>query len=254
MAKKEGAGLPAVRSSNGFPIATQEDLENFAFMDANALDVVRENLGGQNISPNDFERLKFPAGGNQSWEIFGLDGESQSTKSIDGIVLMQKTNRFYWANAYTGEGSPPDCQSRDLKTGVGTPGGNCATCPYAQWGSDPKGGEGQACKTVGALFVMKPGESLPVVVPVPVGSLKNVRKFMLSLSSKNIRYSNAIIGIGLEPDKNKQGIPYSKIKPKLIAVLPQEAQVQINKYIEAFKNSMEAATISREQAESAAAN
>lgn len=247
MAKKEGAGLPAVRGSNGFPLATKEDLEGFAFMDAGALDVVKENLGGQNISPSDFERLKFPTGGGQSWEVFGLDGESEPTKSIDGVVLMNKTIRVYWASEYTGEGAPPDCTSRDLKTGVGTPGGNCATCPYAQWGSDPKGGEGQACKTVGALFVMKPGEQLPIIVPVPVASVKAVRKFMLGLSSKNIKYSNAIIGIGLEPAQNKKGIKYSKIKPRLIAVLPEEAKNQIDEYIKAFRRAMDDATVTREQ-------
>jgi hypothetical protein len=131
-------------------------------------------------------------------------------------------------------------------TGIGTPGGLCATCPYAQWGSDPKGSGGQACKTIGTLFVMKPGEMLPVVVPVPVASVQPLKKFMLSLSSKNIKYSNAIVSIGLEQAQSKKGIKYSKLKPRLIAVLPDEAKTQIDRYIKEFRESMNKVTVSRE--------
>ena len=251
MAKNSEAGKSLALNGTGnganLPIATEEDLSVFAFMNEGSLDVVRENLGGQNMLASDFERIKFPAGGAQSWEFFDLNGESQTVKSIDGIVLMLKVNRIYWASAFTGEGAPPDCQSRDLQMGVGTPGGVCVTCPYNQWGSDSKGGEGKACREVGALFIMKPGDMLPVVVPVPVASLKPLKKFMIGLSTKNIKYSNAIIGIGLESDKNKQGISYSKIKPRLIAVLPEDAKKQIDQYICAFRKSMEEATITREQ-------
>lgn len=245
MAKRE-AGVPAVVGEAGkFPLATQEDLDAFSFMAGNALEIVRENLGGQNMSPSDFERLKFPAGGGQTWEIFGLDGESEAVKSIDGIVLMYKMSRNYWANEYSGEGAPPDCQSRDLLTGSGSPGGSCSTCPYAQWESGKNGG--QACKMVGQLFVLKPGDNLPIVIPVPVASVGVVKKFMLQLASKKIKYSNAIIGIGLTQDSNKGGIKYSKIKPRLISVLPDEAKAQIDKFIAAFKESMEKVTITRDQ-------
>lgn len=246
MGKKDGAGLPAVTGATiKYPLATVEDLEAFLFMSENALDIVKENLGGLDMSPNDFERLKFPSGGSQSWEVFGLDGEAEFVKSIDGIVLMQKTTRNYWQEAYTGEGSPPNCQSKDLISGVGNPGGLCATCPYAQWGSGKDGG--QACKLVSTLFVLKPGEMLPVIVPVPVTSVGVIKKFMLGLASKSIKYSNAILGFGLVPDQNKGGIKYSKIKPRLIAVLPPEAKEQIDKFIAAFKDSMEKATVTREQ-------
>lgn len=248
MAKKDEAGVPAVVSNNknNLPITTLEALNDFAFIDEHALDVVRENLGGQQMSPSDFDRIKFPAGGAQSWEVSGLDGDTESVKSIDGIVLMYKTNRSFWRDEFTGAGAPPDCQSKDLITGQGNPGGNCATCPYAQWNSDPKGGEGQACKISGTLFVMKPGEILPVIVPVPVASVKIVKKFMLGLSSKNIKFSNAVIGLGLSPAQNKKGIKYSEIKPRLISVLPDGAKTQIDAYIDAFRASMNAVTVARE--------
>lgn len=244
--KEEVAGVPAVAgSSNNLPITTQDALNGYAFIDQNALAVMRENLGGQNMSPSDFERIKFPAGGGQSWELFGLDGESETVKSIDGIVLMYKMSRNYWASEFTGDNAPPDCCSRDLLTGRGNPGGLCATCPLAQWESGKNGG--QACKMSGQLIVLRPGESLPVIVPVPVASVGIVKKFMLSLASKKIKYSNAVIGIGLSQDANKGGIKFSKIKPRLISVLPDEAKTQIDKFIATFKESLEKVTVTRDQ-------
>jgi hypothetical protein len=248
--KDEPVGVPAVVGSKegGLPVANSTDLAEYAFVNDHALDIVRENLGGQQMTAGDFERIKFPSGGQQSWEISGLSGEVESVKTIDGIVLMHKTSRVFWQEDFTGAGSPPDCQSKDLVTGQGTPGGLCATCPNAQWESDPKGSGGQACKTVGTLFVMKPGELLPVIVPVPVASVAPLKKFMLGLSSKNIKYSNAILSIGLKPDQNKKGIKYSKLNPKLISILPIEAKSQIDSYIAQFRGAMNAVSVTHEDA------
>lgn len=33
------------------------------------------------------------------------------------------------------------CESGDARIGMGDPGGNCQTCPFARWGSDPKSGQ-----------------------------------------------------------------------------------------------------------------
>lgn len=238
------AGVPATANNNSshLPVASNDMLEKFAFVNDDALDIMRENLGGQNISAQDFEKIKFPTGGGQSWEVSGIDGDTNMVKSIDGIVLMNKTTRVYWADEFTGTGEPPDCYSNDLINGTGNPGGVCATCPYAQWGSG-KGGDGQACKMAGTMFVMKPGETLPVIVPVPVASVKAVKKFMLKLSSSNIKYSNAILSIGLELAQNKKGIKFSRIKPKLLAILPDEAKKQINEYIRQFRGAMVSASI-----------
>lgn len=242
---KNEVAVHGSEATSGLPIASNDLLNHFAFINSNALDVMRENLGGQNISASDFEKIKFPTGGGQAWEISSIDGDSEMVKSIEGIVLMNKTTRTYWADEYSGAGAPPDCCSRDLITGQGNPGGQCATCPYAQWGSDPKGGEGQACKVVGTLFVMKPGETLPIIVPVPVASVQAVKKFMLKLSSSNIKYSNAILSIGLEQAQSKKGIKYSRIKPKLVAILPDKAKEQIDEYIRQFRSAMVSATVTR---------
>jgi hypothetical protein len=242
------AGVPAVanETKSMLPVATQESLKGYAFLDEHALDIVRENLGGQAMSPSDFERIKFPTGGGLAWEVCGIDGDTESVKAIEGIVLMNKTTRVFWQDEFSGAGAKPDCQSSDLISGRGNPGGLCATCPYSKWGSDPKGGDGQACKTVGTLFVIKPGEMLPIVVPVPVASVGPLKKFMVKLSSMNTKYSNAILSLGLEQMQTKKGIKYSRIKPKVLGVLPEAARAQIDEYIKAFKNDMNAVQLAKE--------
>lgn len=247
MAKDDKAVMPASTTSNtGLTVATPEALAKYAFVNQHALEVVKQNLGGQHMSASDFEKIKFPSGGAQSWEIVNLQGDIVSVKSIDGIVLMHRTQRAYWATEFSGGNTPPDCASKDLINGMGNPGGLCATCPYSQWESDPKGSGGQACKIAGSLFVMRPSELLPVVVPVPVASVAPLKKFMLSLASNELLYSNVILSIGLEQTQNKKGIKFSKIKPRLIAVLPEEAKAQINKYIAEFRSAMEAVQVERE--------
>jgi hypothetical protein len=253
---KDVATTESGGSINGLPVATSDQLVNFAFINARAMDIVRENLGGQTMTAADFERIKFPTGGGKFWTMPSLDGDGKPTKEIIGIVLMYRSMRQYWEKEFTGEGAPPDCICRDLTVGVGvgTPGGDCSKCPLNEWGSGKKS-TGKACKEVGALFVMVPGETLPVIVPVPVTSQKNIKKFMLNLSSKNIRYPHTILGLGLIQDKSKGdkdgkggGIEYSMIKPRLIAILPKDAEAQINTYIAEFKAAMSNATISQQDA------
>lgn len=250
MAKAQEANVPAVAEKKGaMPLATQEDLQTFSFMDAGALDVVRENLGAQQISPSDFERIKFPTGGGQFWEVTRLDGETDMVKSIQGIILMHRTERSYWQREYSGEGAPPDCRSRDLITGNGTPGGLCATCPFSQWDSAPKGG-GQACKVHGTLFVLQPEEMLPIIIPVPVASVTPFKKFMLNLASKGIKYSHVIFSLELEPMTNKGGIKFARLKPRAVTILPDAAKKQIDEYIKAFRSQMEAVQLNQQDFES----
>lgn len=254
MAKSAKAeNLPATKGSgsNGFQIATPEDLESYSFVDTSALDAIKENLGSIDLTPNDFERIKFPSAGSQFWEVMNLAGESEPVKSIEGIILMHKNTRVYWSDEYNGQKTPPDCSSENGVFGRGTPGGTCATCPYSQWESDPKGGGGQACKAVGIQFVLRPDEVLPIVVPVPPTSIVGMKKFMLKLVSKKLKFYHAIISFGLEQAQNKGGIKYSKINPKVVAVLPPEAQLQIEGYQKQFALAFNKITATQEDASSA---
>lgn len=156
-----------------------------------AFAALRANLGGDGgsgaISLWDLDRVKVPAGGGISWEIPQADGETQVSKTFKGIIVGWTEGRSFFAGKYTpGEASPPDCTSIDGIEGDGEPGGLCAQCPNAKWGSatgaDGKPSRGQSCRTQRSLFVLIPGSILPIVLTVPPTSLKDCRKYFLRLT------------------------------------------------------------------------
>lgn len=60
------------------------------------------------------------------------------------VPLMFFKNRVYFRDKKEGGGIL--CRSDDMKTGIGEPGGSCATCPLNQFGSAKGGkGKGKAC-------------------------------------------------------------------------------------------------------------
>ena len=104
-------------------------------------EIIADNLGGEQITPFDLDRVTVPAGGALSWEVPTLDGE-ESVKEIEGIVIYWRTARAYWEQGLdeSGGGSPPDCSSDDGQIGIGTiaatvQGGQCSACPMNQFGS-----------------------------------------------------------------------------------------------------------------------
>lgn len=186
----------------------------------NFAEVVALNLDGETLTPFELERIRVPAGGGQAWEL--PDGEP--AKTVEGIILHQRIIRSYWSSTIedSGGGSPPDCSSADGKVGIGEPGGVCATCPMAQFGSN---GYAQACKQIRVIFLARPGEMLPTVIMVPPSSIGNTKKYLLSLASKSRPYTGVVTRFGLEKAQSKGGIGFSRIVPEMARVLePEEAK------------------------------
>ncbi len=168
------------------------------------------NVGDTGLTAGDFERIKVPAGGGTAWSVQGLDGE-EMVKELTGIIIAWRDTRAYWAMSMEeSDGSmPPDCSSVDARTGTGKPGGDCQKCPLSQFGSDPKG-EGQACKMIRQLFLIREDNLLPEIVNLPPSSVKPERQYLLRLASKGVPCHSLITKIALEKTKNGQGIVYSK--------------------------------------------
>jgi len=122
--------------------------------------IVADNLAGQQIGEFDLPRVAIPAGGGTRWEVPGPGG-SEALDEISGILVFVKQTRAYWKNDDV-TGDPPDCSSPDGRIGHGSPGGECATCPMAQFGSDGK--RGQACKQQAVWFLLREDSFLPLVV------------------------------------------------------------------------------------------
>jgi hypothetical protein len=120
--------------------------------------------------------------------------------------------RNYW-DTEIGEGedsgTPPTCTSPDGKVGYGEPGGQCAACQFAQFGTGKNAS--QACSQRVALLIMMPDSGLPYMLGVPPSSIQNLRRhYLIPLSGKGRKYWQVATTIALEKDKNGQGIEYSK--------------------------------------------
>lgn len=222
MATKKSETLPAVLADYAISqMAAGEVAE-----------IIRENVGGGGIGQFDLDRVKVPAGGATVWSVPTLDGD-EPAKELLGVIVHAQDQRAYWAQrlGQGGGGAPPDCSSLDMFTGIGNPGGACVTCPFAQFGSavrdDGSEGRGQACKAVKVLYVLLPHAVLPVVVPVPPSSLKNLKSYLLRLASQAIPYHRVITRLKLQKTKNPDGIDYAQIIPEMASRLTLEDHARI---------------------------
>lgn len=230
MAKeKNGTNLPA----------TVQD--RFKFFGVTSVAEFRENIGDDIITPQDLERIKVPTGGMTKWEIQSLEGDSEMSADLRGILIHWKTIRAFWQEAYSGAGTPPDCKSMDGITGTGNPGGVCSQCPFSQWDSDSKGGGGQACKLMRVLFLMRENQILPVVIQAPPTSVKSFKQFFLRMASDSIPFYSVVMSLKLVQTKNKSGIPYSLIVPSIAERLDPDTVKMVKAYADKIRSVLERA-------------
>ena len=229
-------------------LATTETYAALEMAPHDVADMLMASGGGQRISPFDLDVIKTPSGqGAAAWTVQTLDGE-ESVKALDGIVILARTIRSYWAKGLeeSGGGSPPDCSSQDGQIGIGAPEGHpdfkagnfetrfdtngdeihrgrfsCADCPYAEFGSDAKG-RGQACKQNLLLFMLGAESVIPMVVKVPPSSIKPVRNFIMRTSGRGIPMHGMVVSLGLNKVKNSTGIAYFEIVPSFVRRLDAE--------------------------------
>ena len=219
--------------------------DSYAIIKADAKqlrEVVDANLGGQNLTEFDLERVKVPGGGGLTWEI----GDDESSKVLEGIIVHWRDGNAYWEESFdsTGGGTPPDCSSQDGIVGKGTPGGPCGKCPFNEFGSgmDAKGKptKGKACKNFRVLFMIRPEELLPIAVIVPPTSLREVRRYFMRLASRAIPYHNLVTQLTLEKTKSEQGIAYAKIKASPGTRLSKEEMTAIKSYSDGIASAFTA--------------
>jgi hypothetical protein len=208
MAKKSDSKELVVRAES-YPIMGPEA--------KNAIQLINENLGGEQLSPLDLERIRVPAGGVPVWTIPTVEGEQHEEEFV-GIVLKTKTTRQMWRTPFgDGEKAPPDCVSEDGMSGVGDPGGPCLGCAYNQWGSikliDPseKDTKKKACQEKRMIYTILEGQILPHVVVAPAMSLKPSRKYLVGMTSATKRLHSVYTRFSLERGTNPKGIDYCKI-------------------------------------------
>ena len=215
--------------------------EQYAIMDpeTDVVNVIDLNLGGEALSISDLNHIKTPVGGSLTWSLPTIDGDEESTKDFDAIIIHSQIQRTFWKESFSGGGTPPDCFSNDAIIGEGDPGGKCEVCPNNEFGTSLTG-RGKACQTKRIMFLVRPGSLLPVMLRVPVGSLKNSRKYLAGLAGESKRVYSVVTRFGLEKDKNKDNIQFSKITFKRVGAVDDITAVE--KYVEAIMPYIQQAT------------
>jgi len=118
-------------------------------------------------------------------EMFRIPSEGTTFPTFDAVILYHHPLNAYYKTAYDGGNNPPDCGSFDSKIGLGSPGGNCKTCPLNKHGSaadasNPKS-KAKACKNRHRMYVLREGDFFPMLVSFPPTSLDSCRSYFQKL-------------------------------------------------------------------------
>jgi len=177
-----------------------------ALKDFNLAEALTSELGGMDIS---FDRVSIPAAGGQAFEVPGeLPGETDMVKDFSGVILFHHPMFTYYRERFSGGNNAPDCGSYDGFTGVGNPGGVCATCPLNQFGSGENGGK--ACKNKRRIYVLREGELIPILLVLPTGSMKEFSVYIKRLLAKGKKSNSVVTTFSLKKVTNASGIAYSQ--------------------------------------------
>lgn len=221
MAKKKKNELATVDVSE-YPILAGNDAVN---------EVIKQNLGGEEVTAADFTRIKVPSGGGTQWIVPTLSGGGEMVDELEGIILFSTRRRGYWKDSNP-NGQPPDCGSSDMVTGVGEPGGACGMhgkipcCPHNEFDSAEKG-TGKACREGRLLFMLRQGNTLPDLIVAPPASLKAMRQYLLRIGQAGSNYWAVITALALEGKTNIGGTDYARIVPRLIGTLDESAAAKV---------------------------
>jgi len=203
-------------------------------------EIISEIFGKSGPDRFDLENVKVPSGqGPAMWAVPTLEGEDEAVKTIDGVIIFSQDIRVRYEKSFddSGGGDLPDCSSVDGVTGVGNPGGDCSTCPFAQWGSakrkaDGTPRKGQACQAKRLLWMVRPEQMLPTVVVVPASSLKVIRSYQIKLAGRGLRSWQVATSLGLEKAQSGDGVVYYCIAPKMLGKLSADEIARIKPLVE----------------------
>ena len=195
-----------------------------------------EEMDGLTLS---FPRVKIPSGGGLAFEVPGDDPENpDAEKELVGVIVDHHPVNAYWADKYSGANNAPDCASMDGKVGVDLDGNRkpCNSCPMNAWGT-AEDGRGKACKNMRRLYILRDGESLPLLLTLPPTSLKNVSDYLgLRIVAKGFRSYGVITKVTLKKAQNAGGINYSQAVFSLAGKLSPEQTKAMAEYSQGIRS------------------
>lgn len=202
--------------------------------------IIVDNIGPGGLKASDLTTIKVPAGGGTAWEVPGPEGDKSETE-ICGIIVHKQYRRAYWEDEFAGGNEQPDCSSNDAITGYGNPGGSCDKCEFSKWGSSSKG-DGQACRLMQLVFIVREHDLLPIAINLPPTSIKGMRKYLLMLATSGRHHSSVVTKFKLGKEQSASKITYSIVEPILSKVLPGDEASGLRIYSNDIKKSLEGKT------------
>ena len=219
------------------------DLESAAGYPALAndtLEIVRENLKNQPLSPELLDMVKSPFGGSTVFSVPGLNGD-EIEKEVTGIILDYTTSRAYWDTPDPVEGTPPVCLSTDsILSQDGKP---CVRCPFNDFGSRDGETGAKACKESVLLFLLRPDSILPILVRIPVTSKPRFLKYVVRLIGTRTPISGVVTRITLEKATSKSGKPYALYNFEAVGLLSPEETVMAKAFGAQLMENMNVAAV-----------
>ena len=191
----------------------------YAALNGSTLDLIRENLKDQPLTYQMFDVVKSPSGGSTVFTVPGLAGD-EAEKELTGIILDYTTPRAYWDTPDPVEGTPPTCLSHNSL--VSEDGKACAHCPFNDFGSKDGETGAKACKESVLLFLLRPGNVLPLLVRVPVTSKLN----------------GVVTRITLQKATSRGGKPYAIFHFEAVSALSPEEAASAKAFAKQFMESV----------------
>lgn len=195
------AAVPATASAAALPVSWQEEMDRQAKA-AKAM----EPMQGRFISLR---------GGVLTFQNNPLPSNPYPFIILDSVIEHQLYTKAFDPNS----AASPDCYafgrvSQEMKPHADAEhkqAALCSTCPKFQWGSDPKGGKGKACREVRRLalldgsLVEKGPEAISkgevVFVKLPVTSVRNWASYVHQLDNVVHRAPWGVVtALGVSPD------------------------------------------------------
>lgn len=186
-------------------------------------DTISTEMNGLSVA---FEQIKIPIGGATYFEMPSDESEKPVTVTeFKAVILHHHPQRAYYKEKYTGGNALPDCGSFDAVEGTGDPGGSCDNCFFNQFGSGEN--NAKACKERRRLYLLLEGESFPLVLSLPTGSLKEFSRYLVRCIPKWGASSAGITRFSLAKSVNKGGITYTKVRFQMERALTEGEMAEI---------------------------
>lgn len=215
----------------------------------------RESGLSEPLAPHHLITVSTPKGGGTRWEIEGDGVEPEVVPAIEGILVATVRRGVIWpSEEFTGAAQKPAIVTNDMVIGhvVGDLGDldpaavaaasnadgtvRWQDLPYTQW----QDGEKPRAIEYRDLFILRPGEILPVRVVVRGASLASLAPVIRRFTAPPFRH---VVNLSLEKRQTKSGIVYSSAVLRVVEKLtPEQGEVVRRLYSAPIMDSIAAST------------